>query len=186
MVRQLFVAISIALIFAGCRKQPADPSLELLARWDGSLDEHIPKPVRTALLQSNEFELYSLDPKYRDVAQPKEFFRRKVIGKTVVSDAQTRRRLLATLNSAVKEGRDANEKLGAKSCFDPRHAIRVEHEGKSYYLVICFECYHVYVYVDDKLDQKLYFPISESPLAALNAVLSAAGLPLAEPAGLAE
>jgi hypothetical protein len=175
----------ITLLISGCSDQPADHSFELHAKWDGSLNEIIPESIRIALLSANEIEIISLDPKHREVAQPNEFLRRKVIGKTVVSDAETRGRLLATLSSAVKEGRDLT-KRGELKCFDPRHAIRVEHGGKSYYLTICFECAHVYVFVDDKHEQKLHFPISNSPLATFNAILSSAGVPLAEPAGLAE
>ena len=177
-----YIAVFAMLVMAGCSNRSRDPSFQLAADWDGSLHSAIPEPIRTALLKATDFELCSLDSKYRDEAQPKEFERRKVIGKTVVSDANTRQRLLATINRGVAEAVDAK---GPK-CFDPRHAIRVTHDGKSFYILICFECNRVYTYVDEKLDRTLYFPISESPLVTFNSLLSERGLHLAEPAQLAE
>jgi hypothetical protein len=175
----------IAVFVIGCSKQPADQSFELAAKWDGTLHDRIPEPIRNALIKSAEFELYSLDPKFHEVGHPKEFYRRKVIGTTNVSDAEVRRRILAALTSGVAEEVNSTGPKGI-ACFDPRHAVRLKLDGKSYYILICFECHHVYCFVNDELDEKLYFPISETPLVTFNSVMSAAGLPLAEPAGLAE
>jgi hypothetical protein len=175
-----YIAVFSALIIGGCSSRSRDPSFQLAAEWDGSLHTAIPKPIRTALLQASDLELCSLDPKYRDEAQPKEFERRKVIGKTVISDANTRQRLLATINRGVAEAIDATGPRGA-TCFDPRQAIRVKHDDKTFYILVCFECNNVYTYVNEKLDRKLYFPISDSPLVTFKLLLSERGLPLADP-----
>lgn len=131
--------------------------------------------------QAEEMELLSLDPEHRDEAKPGEAYRRKVIGKTTVTDRKTRGTLLAALDHAMPQ-----HNLGRKSCFDPRHAIRVRHQGKTYYLSICFECDHVYVYVDDEIDGALYFETSQIAEPVFDAVLRDAGVPLAEKAGLQE
>ena len=185
MTRLGHIAVFAASIMAGCRSRSPDPSFQLAAEWNGALHSAIPESIRTALLDVADIELYSLDPKHRDELQAKEFERRKVIGNTVISDAETRKRLLAALNKGVAEAIGSKGPAGA-ACFDPRHAIRVKQGGKSIYILICFECGHVYTYVDDKLDRTLYFPISETPLVTFNSVLRYRGLPLAGPAQLVE
>jgi hypothetical protein len=178
------LAILTASISSGCGSHPADRSFDLASKWDGSLHERIPDEVRDALLHGKNVELFSLDPAHREEGYPKEFYRRRVLGKTSVSETDTRR-LLASVNDAVAEEAKPKATSGA-ACFDPRHAIRVQHDGKMFYVLICFECHHVYVYVNDELRDKLYFPISDSPLVAFNDVLKKAGLPLAKPAQLSE
>jgi hypothetical protein len=78
--------------------------------------------------------------------------------------------------------RQFDEDDDVPDCFDPRHAIRVQHEGKSIYLLICFECEQVYVYVGDELDRDKWFPIKASAQPVFDEVLKAAGVPLPKPA----
>jgi hypothetical protein len=165
-------AIVFVLVIAGCSAHTTN--------WDGKLSEKVPEPVRTALEQSPEFELLSLDPKHRDEKSPSEFLRRRVIGKMIVKDAATRNRLLGAFDASVRSEKSA---VGA-ACFDPRHAIRVAHGGKEYYVVICFHCDHVYYFVDNQFDRDNYFRTDISPLAVFDEILKVAGVPLAEDGGL--
>jgi hypothetical protein len=164
-------AILIAVL-PGCGDHTSNPA------WNGNLTDQISETVRTALEQSSEFELLSLDPKHRDEGSPTEFYRRRVIGKTIIQDTATRNRLLGALDAGVRAEHINNK------CFDPRHAIRVEHGGKKLYLSMCFHCGHVYVFLDDKLVQQDYFGTASSPLPVFDEILKAAGVPLAEDGNL--
>lgn len=162
------------LLVAGCGDSSATSD-------DVKHPDEIPDAVKTALEKAPVFELLSLDPKHPDVDHPSEFFRRKVIGKTVVTRAATRRKLLDALDQG------ARTPLGAPpACFDPRHAIRVKLVDKTYYLTICFECNQVYVIVDDRRIGELGFKTADSPERMFDEVLSAAGVPLAEKGSLQE
>jgi len=63
-------------------------------------------------------------------------------------------------------------------CFIPRHAVRATHAGGTADFVICFQCYSVQVYVDDR--QLMGFLVSQLPEPAFNQVLSEARVPLAK------
>jgi hypothetical protein len=172
MLIRVHLIVGILLWIAGCSSPPTIPP------WNGKLTPEIPEPLRVALEQATEFELYSLDPKHRDENAPSEFLRRKVIGKTVITDLKTRERILGALDFGVRSAHGP-----AVTCFDPRHAIRVQHSGKTFYLPICFECGHVYVFVDDQ-QKPLYFKITGEPQPVFDEVLRAANIQLAEPAML--
>src|SRR6185503_10068505 len=92
------LAVLTASISSGCGSHSPDRSFELASKWDGSLHEQIPDEVRDALLHGKDFELFSLDPAHHEEGYPKEFYRRRVLGKTAVSDPDTRRRILASIN----------------------------------------------------------------------------------------
>ncbi|MBN9122709.1 MAG: hypothetical protein J0I06_26790 [Planctomycetes bacterium] len=56
-------------------------------------------------------------------------------------------------------------------CFVPRHGVRAVHGGKTYDLVICFECGWVYVFVDGS-DKPTRLMISETPHKMLDKILT--------------
>ena len=169
---RILAATFLVLTFAGCsgHTSPSTPN------WNGKLSDKFPEPVRTALEQTPEFELLSLDPKHRDEDAPTEFYRRRVVGKIIIKDAATRNRLLGALDASVR----AEKPMSGGACFNPRHAIRAQHSGKTFYLVICFHCDNVYVYADDDLEHQDYIHIDRSPLSVFDDVLKSANIPLAE------
>ncbi len=160
----------LVLLMAGCNTSSTDPLLEQ------TFESEIPASVKAALEQGDAFELFSVDPRYVDKEQPKEFqfYRRKTIGKAIVSHTETRRRILEALEHGVRQVPPT------PSCFDPRHAIRVKHEGKSIYLSICFQCNQVIGFVDGQKDSSLSFNTSNSPESVFDEVLREAGVPLAD------
>lgn len=164
---RISAATFLVVVLAGCG-----------GNWDGKLSDNFPEPVRTALEQAPEFELLSLDPKHRDETAPTEFDRRRVIGKTMVKDAATRKRLLGAFDASVRADNVS------KKCFDPRHAIRVQHAGKMFYLVICFHCGNVTIYSDDDVEHRGYMQTDLSPLSVFDEVLKSANVPLAEDGNL--
>jgi hypothetical protein len=131
----------------------------------------IPADARAALEKADEWELYSLDPT-RQTDPPKDAFHGwKVLGKTTVKDADTRKKLLAALEKGAKD----NDGIAA-ACFNPRHGVRVKAEGKTIDLVICFECFSASVYAGD--ERTASFLTTASPQPALDKVLTDAKVPL--------
>jgi hypothetical protein len=140
---------------------------------DKEKDGAIPDQARTVLEKAEQIELLSLHPD-RPLDKPKEDFHGwKVLGKTVVKDAETRKKLVAALARGVKENKGE-----AALCFNPRHGIRATHDGKTADFVICFECFHGRVYVGDK--ELKGFLTTDSPEKEFDKVLTDAKVPLAE------
>jgi hypothetical protein len=139
-------------------------------------DSHkIPDAARAILEKAEAFELLSLDP-----VEPKEkvkddFHGWKVLGKTTVKEAASRKQVVESFEKGVSEYKE-----GPAKCFNPRHGIRVTHEGKTADFVICFECAQTHVSV--KGEKVETFLVSQSPADVFNEVLKKAGVPLAKPA----
>ena len=131
----------------------------------------IPADAKAALEKAAEWELYSLDPA-RQKDPPKDAFHGwKVLGKTTVKDADTRKKLLAALE---KGARDNDGTVAA--CFNPRHGVRVKVWEKTIDLVICFECFSAAVFTGDERTGS--FLTTASPQPALDTVLKEAKVPL--------
>ncbi len=99
----------------------------------------------------------------------------KVLGKTVVTRAATRRRI----HEAIREG-IRNHDGSVAACFDPHHAVRTTRNGKTTDMVICFMCSQIYVYEVGRKTETIL--VSTTPRPVLNDVLRAAGVPLAKAA----
>lgn len=94
-----------------------------------------------------------------------------VLGKTEITDAATRREIIA----AIKKGMADSDGTMAK-CFWPRHAIRAMENGKTTDYVICFQCLQLAIHEADDVRIE---PITTSPKATLNQQLQSAGVRLA-------
>ncbi len=129
----------------------------------------LPDAVLKALEKAGELEVYSLDG---NTSEKDGWHGAKVLGKTTVKGDEVKK-LVAAINKGVAEG-----DVGAR-CFIPRHGVRVTHDGKSHDLVICFECHWVYVYTD-KEEKRQSFATSGAAHKPLNAILTAAKVPLAK------
>jgi hypothetical protein len=159
MVRFLIPALALATtLMAGCA--------------DKSADGKIPEWARAALEKADQFELLSLDPDRRQEKPKDDFHGWKVLGRTQVKDADTRKKLVA----ALKKGVGANDGAVA-NCFNPRHGIRAVHEGKTIDFAICFECLQVKAYAEEKREGG--FLTTGSPQPVFDQVLREAGVPLA-------
>ena len=144
------------------------------AAWAADKENKIPDDLRAALEKADQFELLSLSPD-EPKEKPKDGFHGwQVLGKTTVQDAETRKRLLAALEKGV-----ADNKGVVARCFNPRHGIRVTHEGKTADFVICFECFQVKAFAGDK---PASFLVTDSPQPAFDQVLKDAKVPLPAPA----
>ncbi|VTR91989.1 Uncharacterized protein OS=Pirellula staleyi (strain ATCC 27377 / DSM 6068 / ICPB 4128) GN=Psta_0497 PE=4 SV=1 [Gemmata massiliana] len=141
-----------------------------LAPAEDKKENKLPEAVQTALEKAESLELYSLngETNVRD-----GWHNTKVLGQTTVKGDDAKK-IAAAVVKSVGEGR-----VGAK-CFIPRHGVRVTHDGKTYDLVICFECRWVYVYTD-KNENPQRVTTSTSAQELLNQILSDAKVPLAKP-----
>ena len=133
----------------------------------------IPDELRAILEKAESFELLSLSPDRQKEKSKDDFHGWKVLGKTTVKDVDVRKKLVAAFEKGVEE----NDGTVA-ACFNPRHGIRVTHDGKTADFVICFECFQVQALVGDKKPDG--FLITNSPASAFNDVLKEAKVPLAE------
>jgi hypothetical protein len=149
--------------------------LGALTRADDKAKENkIPDETKAILDKADSFELLSLDP-MRDKEVKDGFHGWKVLGKTEVKDADTRKGLVAALAKGA-----ADNKGEVARCFNPRHGIRATHDKKAVDLVICFECLQVRVYPDKGEGEG--FLTTAKPQAEFDKVLKAADVPLAKPA----
>jgi hypothetical protein len=135
----------------------------------------LPDQAKAILLKAEQIELYSLEPEPdKDKDKDKDTLQGwKILGKTVLKDASVRKSALNAVENGIGKGR------GAK-CFDPRHALRATHDGKTVDLVICFECGWVYVYYDKKAERAATLVTSSKPQETLDKILKDAGVPLAK------
>ena len=120
-----------------------------------------------------DFDLYSLEPGVED--EKDGFHGYKVLGKVAVKDDATRKALAAAFRKAVEE-----KGLAPARCFIPRHGIRVQQDGNTVDLVICFECFQVKDFVGDRKGTGCLIGRSAQP--AFDKVLKDAGVPLAKKA----
>jgi hypothetical protein len=133
--------------------------------------------IRQALDSSRELTLYSLQPgdmelDSQDLKTKPTFHGYLILGKTSVTDAKAKSDLLAAFYKGIS---DSNGDMA--KCFEPRHGIHVLGNNKSIDLVICFHCEQIEVYEDQKMR---FVPITDSPKAVFNRILSQAGIHLAQ------
>ena len=134
-----------------------------------SADNKMPEGALKVLQNATEFELYSIDFAHPD-KEKTGFHQMKVVGKTAVKDAATRKKLVAAFAKGM-EG-----KIDPARCFNPRHGIRATHDGKTVDLVICFECAQFDLY-EPGSDKPTRLLIGKSPEPTFDQVLRDAGVP---------
>lgn len=136
----------------------------------------IPEDVLTALTSAESFELYSLNPdRLGEKPEDGGFHGWKVLGKTEVK-GEARQSLIAALKKGVS---DSDGTVAA--CFNPRHGIQVTTaDGKTFAVVICFECLSMNFYKGD--ERTGYTLTTQGPQETFNQVLTDADVPLAAPA----
>jgi len=146
--------------------------------WKRScLDEQ----AQHVLEHASSMTLMSLDPTLRS---PKLFARLteslsyrhfrywRLLGQTNVSDAATRQKIAAAVETAVRDFSGWRA-----SCFNPRHAIRVTSGSQTYDFVICYECGSLECYSGER---KLGSVCMSGSSRTLDALLTAAHIKLAK------
>jgi hypothetical protein len=130
------------------------------------------------LKEPEKLVLYSIDGtadfelnRMARLAAAKELFEGyPVLGKLDVTSAAQRNEIV----SALQDGIVYHDREAA-SCFWPRHAIVAVENGKTFKIVICFECKQY------TLDGRTFLLISDRPATKLNEYLASADISLAPP-----
>jgi hypothetical protein len=154
------IILSISLLLAGCTFA-AEPQ--------------IPADALKALKESKTFELVSLSPQEPAPKEGEKFHDWLILGSTKVK-AEKAKELVAALQAGVAENTDGI----VAACFNPRHGIRVELDGKKYDFVICFECYSIAWFIGDERQKAIL--TTGSPQPKFDAVLKEAKVKLPEAA----
>jgi len=134
----------------------------------------LPDPVRQLLSKSGRLELFSLYPLPLERG-PTGFHEHPILGSTTLT-GDAANRLVAALEEGASE-----PTFGPAACFLPRHGLRVEAGRSRVDLVICFQCNSARVYVEGDVQEAAansYYLPGHSPQAALNKILTDAGVPL--------
>jgi hypothetical protein len=163
MIRQMLLSLPIAL------------AIGFSAQVAGQ-ENKIPDQAREILEKATQFELLSIGYGPYTKNPPEDFHGWHVIGKTTIKDPNARLRLVAALEKGVEENKGDSMK-----CFDPRHGVRVTHDGMTADFVICFKCFQVIAYVAGGKEQR--FLITDSPAPVFNQALRHAKVPLAREPG---
>lgn len=135
-----------------------------------------PEELSVALRNGELLTLYSLDPSEPNpgTTPAQTLHDWPVLGTTDVTAAPTRTSLLDALDAGI-----ADSDGSVAACFDPRHGLRAEHNGKTYDVVICFRCSAALWYIDDV--QQAAIPITRTPQPIFDRTLKSASVPLAPP-----
>ncbi|MBA4192443.1 MAG: hypothetical protein C0467_31125 [Planctomycetaceae bacterium] len=97
-----------------------------------------------------------------------------VLGKVVITDPALRRDAVASVKRDIRVGHSNQGK-----CLYFRHVLRVVKGGRSYDVVICFECHNYELHRDGGPHVGLTPPIGDESKPLLNKILSDAGVPIA-------
>ncbi|MBX3740342.1 MAG: hypothetical protein KF712_05080 [Akkermansiaceae bacterium] len=129
------------------------------------------KEVESFTHREGVLTIFSLDPNLPDEEVPDAFHRYRVLGRTVVTNAGQKEDLLRKLAESIR--RNEGE---VAACFNPRHGLRFEADGKQVDMVICFECRSADVYGSSVEN----FLLTGHGKAEFDAVLTGQGIPPGE------
>lgn len=165
------LAIGIAVLLGtdvAAVKGPAGDEL-LPKEPDSSLNNRLPRKVRSILNSADKVELFAISPRKGDAdgAKPKDCIQGwKILGTATVSKKDEKQALVEAIDKAIAE----SGVLDAGRCFRPRHALRASHDGKVVELVICFECTQIHVYLDGEFEK--FCATKRTPEKEMNRILN--------------
>lgn len=137
----------------------------------------IPSEELDVLERADSMEIFSLNPHVtrsgNNKGDPNSYFRGwQVLGQVAVPDRRKRREVAETLVECTR--RSSGRMF---HCFEPRHGIRVTHDGETVEFVICYECGFGYSYLGTW--QSHEFAVSGYSAELLTSLLEEGGVPLA-------
>ncbi|HYF48159.1 MAG TPA: hypothetical protein VEJ63_02060 [Planctomycetota bacterium] len=141
------------------------------AATDENYERKLSETASNILKKADKLTLYSLDPDPR-LNDKNAFHDVHVLGSVDLKDTGR-----TTLLNALEKG-IADDKVVAQACFNPRHGIRAEHEGKRVDIVVCFQCWKIKVFEPNDAEGK-YVVIGRGPQPELDKLLTDAGVKLA-------
>ncbi|MDF1729788.1 MAG: hypothetical protein P1U53_18785 [Sulfitobacter sp.] len=170
MFKPTFLLSILCLTVASC--MGPDPGSGPLKVDFGS---ELSQEFRDILFQAPSLELVATEPDWptkESRQDPTTLHGYTVRGRAMISDRAVRLELLEAL---AKGARENNGMVAA--CFDPRHGIVAEFEGRTCELIICFECLTFQVW--DGTDRVETVDLSATPRATFDRIFTAAGLSIA-------
>ena len=137
--------------------------------------DELAQESRDVLFAASELELVAVDPDWptdESRADPTTLQGYNVRGRAMVSDRAVRLELLEALGAAARE----NDGIVA-ACFNPRHALIAEHEGRTVEVIICFECLTFQVW--DGTERIETVDLSDTPRPLFDRIFEDHGLTIA-------
>ena len=111
----------------------------------GSAPENrLPAEARVMLERATRIEILALDPVPAQMRSPppaETWHDFGVLGRATLSDAAECAELAQLILRGIRESDGT-----VAACFDPRHGLRVEEQGKVLELLICYECLSMQVF----------------------------------------
>jgi hypothetical protein len=145
----------------------------------------LPEAVETALKNATEMEMLSINQLFLGLLDEDEekkytdpkvgFHERKPLGRTTVKDEETLKKIRAELSEAINKKQSPLER---RLCFEPRHGLRVKDGKDTIDLLICFHCWTVIIFRNEKHVSTL--AIERDPQKLFNQILKDAKVPLAD------
>jgi hypothetical protein len=156
----------------------AIPTLQVLAEENDQFKNELPAEVVRAI-EDGKISLWSLGrPMLKGFLDTPKFDDYPVLGRLELA-GDDRERVVNAVRDAIPP------KLGvAFGCFNPRHNLRVEHDGATYDLLLCFECLNADIYKNGKKIDGIVLSgkMRDASQKVLNDVLTAAKIELPPPA----
>jgi hypothetical protein len=137
--------------------------------------DELSQEFRDILFQASSIEIVALNPDWPTEEtrnDPSTLHGYTVRGRSTISDRDLRLELLEALGAGAREN---NGMVAA--CFNPRHALIAEYEGKLCEIIICFECLTFQVW--DGSERIETVDLSETPRTTFDHIFIDAGLSLA-------
>ena len=176
-----FVSLVFLVAVSACSgaSEPVDspdPGTDSVTGIAGlSVPSAVPGPAHAILAAATSLEIISLYPYDHDleaqglVDAPK-FFYYAELGRATLTDPA---KLLAVVEAVYGGINDSDGMVAA--CFNPRHGIHAEVDGKPVDFVICFECLSMHIHVEGERNPAR---TTEAPGALLTKIWEEAGLTL--------
>ena len=129
-------------------------------------DKKFPDEARGALKHAKSVTLYSLDGEFSMDKSSEKLYRYPIRSKVELDASQGQKAAQAILDTVP-----LFPSMSMAMCFDPHHALRVQHAGHQYDFVVCYKCSNEAIYKDGK--QIAFISIAGSP-TKLDQLLDAA------------
>lgn len=170
MSRSILMGLGLGLVLTAC--SVSDPGQGPI---QADFGDELSQEFRDILFHAESLEIVALDPDWpteESLADPSTLHGYNVRGRAVVTSRPLRVELLTSLGDAARE----NDGMVA-ACFNPRHALIAEHEGKTCEVIICFECLTFQVW--DGKEPVETVDLSETPRPLYDRIFTDAGLSIA-------
>jgi hypothetical protein len=152
------------LIFCGCHTKKESPNT-------------LPVDAEQSLRSAKELVLYSLDPcciEDGNESEIPQLYGYQILGQTELNNESDLNQIVDDYLRGVSE----HDEMGVAACFDPRHAIRVEHDAETHDFLICFYCSKTKWYIDGNFREIINH--TDHAKSGLNQLLKEADIELAK------